>query len=437
MKNKENRNFNVLDINYKISCEGLNFIRKQYFSASLLSLLSGIAKTFIVCINIFKFRPNYSFKRFHKTEYAFWCLTRNNIRALQPIQKRLDNSTLFEYDDLPWRAIYLKALFYVYKVLCLYFKNNGYLKNAIASNFHTYCLSYAYIPASYTIHSKTTPLINVFANDHTNIHRALFRVSEKLGIKTAYLQHASVTAYFPPLEFDYAFLDGMESFEKYIKNKPCKSTVFLSGASRFDYQIKNRISQQNCNSYKIGIAVNILDQKEKVVELVKHLVSMRYDCVLRPHPGQSIIEWKEIAEQLNCEFSLSTKENPLDFIANADIFIAGTSSIHLDVAIMGKQSFYFNFTNQDVYDHYGYLQNNLITDISNVPLNSLSDLFIQNFDRTQIIRYYVANYATKYWGKASDIIAQTLYELVNNKKYPEFWVEKERNGINYLVLNET
>ena len=52
------------------------------------------------------------------------------------------------------------------------------------------------------------------ANDHTGPCRSIRLACEQLNIKVAYIQHA-VSSIFPPLEFDYAFLDGKVAYDIY------------------------------------------------------------------------------------------------------------------------------------------------------------------------------------------------------------------------------
>ena len=59
----------------------------------------------------------------------------------------------------------------------------------------------------------------VFSNDH-NVQNRLFLHACKLSnIHTSYIQHASVSQYFPPLNFDLSFLYGEVDYEKYKKNR--------------------------------------------------------------------------------------------------------------------------------------------------------------------------------------------------------------------------
>ena len=62
------------------------------------------------------------------------------------------------------------------------------------------------------------------------------------NIETLYIQHASVTSRFPALKFNYAFLDGFDTLNKYITAGPSETKVFLTGTCKFDNVL---VSKQN------------------------------------------------------------------------------------------------------------------------------------------------------------------------------------------------
>ena len=74
--------------------------------------------------------------------------------------------------------------------------------------FHKFCETYIYVPFFLEELQKIRPKLALISNDHTVQARSLRISAEILGIKTLYMQHASVSEIFPPLEFDYALLDG-------------------------------------------------------------------------------------------------------------------------------------------------------------------------------------------------------------------------------------
>lgn len=431
--------YDIFDINYLVSHKNFNSIRSLYYSDSIWRLFRSIC-TFLLTIISYVLFKNFGVSKLPKVKYAFFGATSNNIRALQPVMRNLQNAFLYKKEILPYGLTALYSLRYVLVIISLYKKNNGYIKKSIASDFSSYCLACAYITIGKLILYKVEPKVSIFANDHGYPYRALFRIAQNNGIKTVYMQHASVSENFPPLEYDYAFLDGMESFEKYLKDKTCKAKVFLSGPSRFDLKRQvNKDVQYSNDIKKVGIAINEFDNKDKVIELIYQLRSIgNFEYSIRPHPRQNQYTWQKISKKLGCKFSFANKEDPLTFISTKDIFIAGESSFHLDVAIMGKYSFYYNFTNSATFDNYGYLKNKLVMDITEIAICKIADLLNSNIfnDRDSLIKYYVANYKTHFWGKASEVISLTISNLTDKGQIPPFWIEKEKSGIHYFELVE-
>ena len=437
------RPFDIYDINYIKSHESLNSnLIKRYYQDSVWKLFLSIISLFFMVTKDVLFKP-FGFNRLKKSSFAFFGDTNNNIRSLAPVQSHMTNSYLYS-KKLPYGLMALNTLRYIPDVFILYKKEKGYLRKSLASDFSSYCFSYSDMDFAPRILQKINPKACAFANDHGSRTRALFRAAQNMNIKTVYMQHASVNIHFPPLEYDYAFLDGMESLEKYLYKKPCNSKIFLSGASRFDFQNTISFSKTNLsenNKLRVGVAINSIDNEKKVIEFIKQIMSIgKYECIIRPHPSQNTYKWKNIAKIYNCKISSAKKENPFTFIANADVFIAAQTSFHLDVAVAGKESFHYNFTNTDISDHYGYLKNNLIMDITDKSyeeIKILLDNHINNLNKAELVRYYVANYGSNYWGKAAELIALTIEELTINNKCPDFWIEKEYKGYSYFELKDT
>ena len=59
------------------------------------------------------------------------------------------------------------------------------------------------------------PRAVVFSNDHNDDTRSLLLACRAEGVPTAYVQHASVSANFPPLGFDLSLLEGQDALDKY------------------------------------------------------------------------------------------------------------------------------------------------------------------------------------------------------------------------------
>lgn len=432
----------IEDVNYFLSREDLNpsFLKDTY-SANIFVLLrgwlilvfKGLFSTIFLFSNYKKYLTHY--------DYIFFSATNNNYRALKPIQEKMGSSTkIFTSKCSCLQKIWVYGMLYSPIVFLRYLKLSGYLKKACSSGFISYCLTYGYFIESKRILQILRPFFLFVANDHTYPQRTFFRIAQSIHIKTVYVQHASVSEKFPPLEFDYAFLDGQESLEKYTaNNKICKSAVFLTGSSRFDIiKTLTMNKEENYLSINLGIAVNSVDLIEKVEEFICKLrkYTQQLQITVRPHPALKTPLYKQIAKKYNCILSDPQIENPFFFIAKNDFFISGESSFHLDAVLSGKFSYYYNFTNEEPLDSYGYVKNGLVRYFSKEVLDKIVTKNINDTGNEKLLQYYVANYATPFWGKASDVIALTIKHLHYNKQPGDFWIEKEAKGIKYFELNE-
>ena len=406
----------INDLNYVDSHEDFNPpFRKGRYSANLGKVL--IQWGIIVCKGIFSFLYFFYkgyYKQLKKCDIALLGFTNNNLRVIKPIQEKLGcRAMVFNFNNLPFRRNGFYAMLYSPLVFRNYLLKTGYMKKVYASEFMSFCRTYGWYIGANKILNCINPQILVVSNDHTYFQRTFFRVAQTLGIRTAYIQHASVSENFPPLEFDYVFLDGQESLDKYTSNnKICKSKIFFLGNPRFDI-IKAYNFEPSILNNKCGIAINAVDLPNKITELICKLYeeNKNLEITLRAHPSSDEKFWKPFAEKNNCLFSNAKIENPFQFIAQNNFFIAGESSFHLDVALTGKMSFYYNFTGKTVIDIYGYLKSGLIRVLPD-NLTLIEDCINSCKNRTQLLQYYVSSYGTSDWGKSAILIASKLEELI-------------------------
>jgi hypothetical protein len=427
----------IEDINYLSSHEELNPpFRKQKYSANIFELLIRWAYLIyrgLLSIRYFFFN---CYKSLPSCDVLFLSVTGNNFRTLQPIQQKTENSAIFRISNRFLYKTAFYAMIYSPIVFGKYLKAKGYMKKAYVRKFLDFSLSYGYFIEAQTILNKINPKMLILANDHSYPQRAFLRVAQNLNIKTGYVQHASVANHFPPLEFDYAFLDGQESLDKYLSNgKVCKSTVFLSGSSRFDIIQTIRSSEKSGNIIKCGIAINSLDKLEKIEQLIKLLQTNINDIeiAIRPHPAMQLSLWKIFASANQCSISDSKTENPFVFIGNNNVFISGESSFHLDVALLGKVSYYYNFTDYNNLDCYGYLASGLMQDISHYSGQAIKESLNSSHEtNVSLLNYYVSTFDTRYWGHSAGLIAGTISHLLQGN-VPDFW--DRQTGNKYILTN--
>jgi hypothetical protein len=404
--------------------------RKARYSNNILRLFYGWWRLLYLLIRGVFSDLFHKKNDFEYCKYALFAFTGNNYRSLEPIKNKLSNACLFTIDIFPKRKIYCFGLLYSPIVFYKYLKSSGFQKEVYCTKFATLCVTYGYYIEATKFLQKIKPEFVIVANDHSSPQRSCFRAAQNLGITTIYIQHASVTENFPPLEFDYAFLDGQESLDKYKANgKACKSTVFLSGNPRFDI-IKTLTAndEKTDNIFRTGIAIGAKDNLDKVNDLICNLYKIidSIEVSVRPHPAMkvdSLLDKK--MGKYPIKLSNSKKENPFVFINKNDVFISGESSFHLDVALSGKKSYYYNFSDHPALDWYGYLKSGLIEDITDCSEMQLKEKISANKNiDTSLISFYVSNYNTAYWGRCAELISSTLSQLAQSE-IPDFW---EMNG---------
>ena len=340
----------------------------------------------------------------------------NNQRTTDPIVSNLDEGsyTYWRKTDgcLPVVRIHLISLFYAVSFFVFYFRQSKEDKKLIRRFFNIFFTAIGRFIVIDRFYKKNSQLkILVMANDHNQTNRCMIELAEKYGIKTIYTQHASVTERFPALHFDYSFLDGLESYEKYEKVGDIKGRVFLSGSPRYDLlHDYSGIGKSNV----IGIGLSEADKVEKVIELCSYIKSCsNYEIIVRPHPRTEPMFPSDIFINQGVTVSFPSKENSLSFLSKVSILIANESGIHLDAAIMHKRSIMFNFSENEVMDWYGFIKQGLIT-----YCTSFDDVIHQIENQTPIlsetIQYYYAAYNTPHEGKVGVLIAELIKTLLNN-----------------------
>lgn len=204
----------------------------------------------------------------------------------------------------------------------------------------------------------------VFSNDHSMVPRALFYAAKSAGIPTIYVQHASISPYMPPLEFDLSLLEGNDALEKY-KAKGIEGLAKLVGMPRFDSYINRRRQTKKKVINIVGIAYNTVDSLERVLELCQALRQEvpGLHLLVRPHPKDQRKINIPVADGTPI-FTLSDSKtgSPFDFILQCDFLIAGDTSIHLEASMLDIESIYFNLGAEGakLNDLYGYIQNGLV-----------------------------------------------------------------------------
>ena len=334
----------------------------------------------------------------------------NNKKSIQSIYEVLSDD---QYElwgrlnkNLPMLRIYFKSLFYLPLFQKVYNTSSKEDKALIRHFYADFMSTRAFFDVIDDIMGKSNALqLIVMSNDHCLESRCIIETAARYNKKTLYVQHASISDKFPPLHFTYSFLDGLDSYQKYKKIGDIEGNVFLSGSPRFD---EIATIAKNNDLYDVGIALNALDNLNKVKELCLYIsIHFSKKIIVRPHPSI----WKSFDSYFFKEegiaISNSTNESSFAFLSKIKVMIANESSIHLDAALMGIPSILFNFNSSVIIDWYSFIKNGLIT-VANSNEEIVEKLSIGIQLPENIIRLYNAAFHTPYEGKVGKLIAQFI-----------------------------
>jgi len=351
----------------------------------------------------------------------FLVLTQNNLDSLKEIKALTPNSiytSFFKFrstinEDSTYYFYmslrFFRDFLYPFYWLVYYFDN----KKRAKRYFDLLITVNGAYEESLRIIKKNKPKAIVFANDHLITARSILLAANDLGIKTYYVQHASVSEFFPPLEFAYALLEGEDSQLKYEKCGEIKSEVHLCGMPKFD-RFSNQLNVKK-NIECVGLAFNEIDKIEDVFNFVSELTDQNENLqiILRAHPGED--RNMDLLKQFT--FSDSKTENAFSFLSKIDCLIAGESSIHLEAVLLNVYPLHFSFDKTILFDYYGFIKNNLVEHFKDVnELNKkLKELQVLKPKVQQRALQYNAAIGTDFYGESSKKIAKIITDTMNNE----------------------
>jgi hypothetical protein len=298
---------------------------------------------------------------------------------------------------------------------------------SVGWHFANFCRVYIYLAYFYRVLSQVKPEFVITANDHNVPNRCMLAVAHHQGIKTVYLQHASVSSIFPALRLNYAFLDGQSALDTYReceRNQPNTARdvpipqVILSGQKKY----LKRSNRPNKNV--VGVALNALDNAEAGIELINALVENGQAVRLRWHPGQArrdIGQYRgAFANSERVELSDPREEFVSNFMEEIGWLIAGNSSIHLEAALAGVIPIYYEFEPADQPDYYGYVKHGLSEPASSVGevLELIENTRDNHSPSAEAVRYYSSTYLTEWESREGELVAECLQRLSVGEALP-------------------
>lgn len=338
------------------------------------------------------------------------------------------------------------------KSICLYRTIKNSNKNIkIDWYFSRFCLSHAYLLAFVKVFQQISPKLILMSNDHNVANRCALFAAKYYNIKTIYIQHASVSSLFPPLEFDYALLDGEKAYQTYrecffheegltnITTKNAENCEVLLTGQKKQVQVKKESKKLKT---KVGIAVNRLDDFSSVQVVSKKFSKAGYEVLIRTHPYQDEIFVTQLKELSARDKSIALCDPELqgvsDFFSSIDMLIAGNTSIHLEASIAGIRTFYLEMS-EDVLipDYYGYVKLGLscLLEPNFEPKKVVSSLEKSLPARDKVIQKFSSTYGTKWQFHEGVLVRDILEAILQNRSLGELFEERKSDcykSVGYL-----
>ena len=363
-------------------------------------------------------------------DVLFFGESSNNHKVFQPIINNFDeiNYLLIKNNkDFPLIKAYFFSVPYLFCLCRRYITGSAKERLLIIKYPIQFFLSYGKVRVAFEILEKIKPKLLIMANDHSPFNRALLLASKELKVKSLYLQHAPVTKKFPCLEFDYSFLDGEESFEKYKSTSKINSKVILSGSPRFDLFCEMKKSVKNSNEKIIGISINQFDDFEIIKNLCLKINTLNHvKVIVRPHPN--MINWnKNWFLKNRIQYSDSSLIPSNVFLKSIDIQISNICGIHLDALLINTPTVQFKLSKEDILDQYEFFAKGLIKKA--VDFNELENFI---FNPSQLctnkdkLKYCIASFNSKIEGMVGEFISKYINAILRRSKDEEL-LEKSYN----------
>jgi len=387
----------VFDLNHDLSNEGIGQINKlpQFKNKGWLYGFSRFIHGLLLSI----IKLNFNIFAFKSAGIVFFVSSHNQYKALKKYSEEQNVSYVavgVNYNNEAVKTRYPEAIAYLFSIpflplviLQYLICKDEYKKKSIRVCMDRYLLSYGLYITSYMCLFICRPKMIAFSNDHCVWHRVLLKCCKYFGIKTFYCQHALVSEYFPPLEFDYAFLDGEISNEKYTRaNAECQ--VYLTGASYLD-------DLSGLNNYfdktlpkVFGVCFNKIDSDEFIKQLIRELTAkLEFSELIfvRLHPADHRSNYlhKEIGSD-NVIFSDTKNETMSSYLEKIHGLLAGDSSVHLEAALKGKLSCTLSDWSND---YYGFCEEGVVKLLNNVTEYCLE---VRNLKYDEVINKNLIKY---------------------------------------------
>ncbi len=382
--------------------------------------LTGVAKILVrVAIDL----PNLATQRSAppRCEHLVVAGTINQHHALSPLIAWLPNMAMAAMpifvrtapscpNRFPTIAARLSGLLFLPKVTVEAARASGYTRSSYWYALDQHLEGLGVLACAHAWLADTGAATLTMANDHIAHNRALRLAAAELGIRTVYLQHASVNPGFPPLEFDLALLEGEAALDTYRQAGAIAGDVGLVGMPRYDQHLA--AARRTSRLDQLGVSVNKHDPVDGVQRLL-HAVATAHPNIqlaLRPHPGDTRRErFVALARAAGARFSDAREESAFEFLASVDANVAGESSIHLEAALMNVTPLYMDLSGKAL-DWYGFVERGLVEVVADVAdlLDTLGTLRTNRPDVRGRAHAFNAAIGSAWEGRSAELAAKLI-----------------------------
>lgn len=389
----------------------------SFYIKSIALLVKYILQTLLRTSVILWFQGVNRWRSYDK-KVVFVIPTNNNQKAVKTVLSELGRGGKqveiidagVSYQFFPMITISLFSFLYLLWLTNEYRLRDDFVKRIMLFNLSSFVFS----PGVTRFYKKALlryrPECVVLANDHMYYCKCLELVCEEYGIRTIYVQHASVSYAFPELHFTYSFLDGIDSFRKYTGNgKKNYGCAILLGALRYDALSSYRVNRDDHIRDCIGVAINDIDDNAIVNDFCNKILERYPNKTLRVRSHPALKNKPFVFDKKDrIIYKCATDESIVDYLDRIDIQLSGDSGVHFDAIIGGVASIGFNFSVGRYEDNYGYVKNGLIQFAETTDeVYRLLDLKNQKI-QMDLINYYDASYGKSYAGSCSRILSEFI-----------------------------
>jgi hypothetical protein len=360
-------------------------------------------------------------------EVLFIVGSNNQYNSLKDIQFKMSDSSSFVSFASPTTSkvaiIFPLAIAYFIALLLspiaaiVFFRFEKKDRQMIKCILPEYLLSFG-LSVSLALFLKwRKPKVLVISNDHNFNSRLANFIARRQGIKTVYVQHATVGDDFPKLEFDLALLEGEDAQNKYLAKGSDKSKIKLIGMPKFDAYLEYK--KTNTKMKAIGIGLSIFDDIEIVQGVLRRIKETFPGITLfiRPHPADKrYAGFSETAINEGVKISDSRGTNIFEFLDLVDVVLAGDTSLHLEATLMNVNSIYFKMSTNEYSDYYGYVKNKLVRKAGSFDKlqKILTELATNIPDVKNKAKYYNNVLGTANEGSSTELAAESIRLLARN-----------------------